>query len=224
MKGVLMDPCDRDYSCNLDANIFKGIFARNLRYLMDVTHNKTQLGIYKRFLKTNILSLEQNASCQPGQATKCHIVYLDGAPSYPATGPVYDSVWRGPFNQSRPIQQTSALDLLLAGVEADSGSWLSYTWGQAKHAGREAGNALYKGVKELACLQVRGCPGEYLGNQESCVQVECCSPSWRPANSSQLEQLLAGQLVGQHLAHQLVTGAVRGHLARHTHSKPLVMR
>ena len=44
--------------------------------------------------------------------------------------------------------------LLLAGVEADSGSWLSYTWGQAKHAGREAGNALYKGVKELACLQV----------------------------------------------------------------------
>ena len=45
--------------------------------------------------------------------------------------------------------------LLLAGVEADSGSWLSYTWGQAKHAGREAGNALYKGVKELACLQVR---------------------------------------------------------------------
>ena len=118
VKGVLMDPCDRDYSCNLDANIFKGIFARNLRYLMDVTHNKTQLGIYKRFLKTNILSLKQNASCQPGQATKCHIVYLDGPPSYPATGPVYDSVWRGPFNQSRPIQQTSALDLLLAGVEA----------------------------------------------------------------------------------------------------------
>ena len=45
--------------------------------------------------------------------------------------------------------------LLLAGVKADSGSWLSYTWGQAKHAGREAGIALYKGVKELACLQVR---------------------------------------------------------------------
>ena len=67
-------------------------------------------------------------------------------------------------------------------------------------------------------------PGEYLDNQESCFQVECCSPSWRPANSSQLEQLLARQLVGQHLAHQLVTGAVRGHLARHTHSKPLVMR
>ena len=119
---------------------------------------------------------------------------------------------------------TCSLLLLLAGVEADSGSWLSYTWGQAKHAGREAGNALYKGVKELACLQVGMSPAEYPRNQESCVQVECCSPSWRPANSSQLEQLLAGQLVGQHLAHQLVTGAVRGHLARHTHSKPLVMR
>ena len=60
--------------------------------------------------------------------------------------------------------------LLLAGVEADSGSWLSYTWGQAKHAGREAGNALYKGVKELACLQVRLYPGEYPRNQESCVR------------------------------------------------------
>ena len=59
--------------------------------------------------------------------------------------------------------------LLLAGVEADSGSWLSYTWGQAKHAGREAGNALYKGVKELACLQVRLYPGEYPRNQEFCI-------------------------------------------------------
>ena len=32
-------------------------------------------------------------------------------------GPVFDTVWTGPFNESRPIQQTSALDLLLAGVE-----------------------------------------------------------------------------------------------------------
>ena len=63
-----------------------------------------------------------------------------------------------------------------------------------------------------------------ISEKSGVLQVECCSPSWRPANSSQLEQLLARQLVGQHLAHQLVTGAVRGHLARHTHSKPLVMR
>ena len=35
-------------------------------------------------------------------------------------GPVYDSVWTGPFNESRPIQQTSALDLLVAGSEVMS--------------------------------------------------------------------------------------------------------
>ena len=30
-EGVLMEPCDQDQSCNLDAQIFKGIFVRNLR-------------------------------------------------------------------------------------------------------------------------------------------------------------------------------------------------
>ena len=33
------------------------------------------------------------------------------------SGPVFDTVWTGPFNESRPIQQTSAFDLFLAGVE-----------------------------------------------------------------------------------------------------------
>ena len=34
-----------------------------------------------------------------------------------ATGPVFDSWWLGPYRESRPIQQTAALDLLLAVVE-----------------------------------------------------------------------------------------------------------
>ena len=34
-----------------------------------------------------------------------------------ATGPVFDSWWLGPYRESRPIQQTAALDLLLADVE-----------------------------------------------------------------------------------------------------------
>ena len=117
VSGVLMEPCDHDYSCNLDQNIFKGIFVRNLRYLIDVTSSREQREVYWRFLRHNIASLQKHSSCQPGRARSCHIVYLDGPPSYPATGPVYDSVWRGPFNQSRPIQQSSALDLLVAGVE-----------------------------------------------------------------------------------------------------------
>ncbi len=39
----------------------------------------------------------------------------DGPPAYEAKGPVFDAVWMGPFRQARPIQQTSALDLFLAG-------------------------------------------------------------------------------------------------------------
>ena len=136
-----MEPCDTDRSCNLDANIFKGIFVRNLRYLLDVTEDRERVKLYRRFLETNIASLRHNASChpQPHRNITCHIVYLDGAPSYPATGtdlrmlplqansvgddnssvsgPIFDAVWTGPFQESRPIQQTSALDLLVAGSE-----------------------------------------------------------------------------------------------------------
>jgi len=118
-SGVLMEPCDFNRSCDLDANIFKGIFAKNLRYLIDKTQNRTRVKFYRKFLMTNINSLRHNASCTPSVHNNhtCHIVYLDGAPSYPASGPVFDTVWLGPFNESRPIQQTSALDLLVAGSE-----------------------------------------------------------------------------------------------------------
>ena len=83
-----MEPCDTDRSCNLDASIFKGIFVRNLRYLLDVTEDRARVKLYRRFLATNIASLRHNASCepQPHRNHTCHIVYLDGAPSYPATG------------------------------------------------------------------------------------------------------------------------------------------
>ena len=30
-------------------------------------------------------------------------------------------------------------------VDADAGSWLSWSWSQAQYAGKEAGSALYKG-------------------------------------------------------------------------------
>ena len=96
-----MEPCDTNRSCNLDASIFKGIFVRNLRYLLDVTKEKSRVKLYRRFLDTNIASLRHNASCQPHHNHTCHIVYLDGAPSYPATGPIFDTVWTGPFKARR---------------------------------------------------------------------------------------------------------------------------
>ena len=63
--GVLMEPCDANRSCNLDASIFKGIFVRNLRYLLDVTKERSRVKLYRRFLNTNIASLRHNASCEP---------------------------------------------------------------------------------------------------------------------------------------------------------------
>ena len=42
----------------------------------------------------------------------------------------------------------------LRGAEGDTSSWLNWSWSQAKTVSKDAGNALYKGVRELACLKV----------------------------------------------------------------------
>jgi len=120
--GVLVEHCDLDQSCNLDQQIFKGIFVRNLRYLIDKLgeEKEEKKKGYRNFLKRNAASLRKNAMCSPtisNTSNSCHIVYMDGSPSYPASGPVFDSWWLGPYRESRPIQQTAALDLLLAVVE-----------------------------------------------------------------------------------------------------------
>ena len=49
---------------------------------------RTRVKFYRKFLMTNINSLRHNASCTPSVHNNrtCHIVYLDGAPSYPASG------------------------------------------------------------------------------------------------------------------------------------------
>jgi hypothetical protein len=70
----------------------------------------------------------------------------------------------------------------------------------------QASSALYAGMKDLACLK-----------------MECCSASWRPANYSRLEQLLGDNLVGQHIAQDMIVRAVRGHQRNRAPSKPLVL-
>ena len=42
----------------------------------------------------------------------------------------------------------------LTGAEGDASSWLNWSLSQAKTVSTDAGNALYKGVRELACLKV----------------------------------------------------------------------
>jgi len=91
-------------------------------------------------------------------------------------------------------------------VECDVGSWFADTWSQAGQASKQASSALYKGMKDLACLK-----------------MECCSSNWRPANYSRLEQLLVDNLVGQHIAQDMILRAVRGHQRNKSPSKPLVL-
>jgi predicted alpha-1,6-mannanase (GH76 family) len=79
--GVLMEPCDWDASCDLDANIFKGIFMKNLRYLLDVDPRAAAAPAYRAFVATNIAAVKANAMCEPDSreratTTGCHIVYL----------------------------------------------------------------------------------------------------------------------------------------------------
>lgn len=57
----------------------------------------------------------------------------------------------------------------------------------------------------------------------ACLKMECCSANWRPANYSRLEQLLVDNLVGQHIAQDMIVRAVRGHQRNKTPSKPLVL-
>ena len=88
---VLTEKCDTDRSCNLDQDIFKGIFMKNLRYLMQFDAKSEQIPVYKKFVSINIASLKSKSSCMPAEK-QCHIVYLVGPPVYDATGPVYDRV------------------------------------------------------------------------------------------------------------------------------------
>ena len=43
---------------------------------------------------------------------------------------------------------------ILTGAEGDTSAWLNWSWSKAKTVSKETGNALYKGVRELACLKV----------------------------------------------------------------------
>ena len=47
------------------------------------------------------------------------------------------------------------------------GSWLSWSLEQAGQVSREAGSALYRGVKDLACLK-----------------LECCNQDWSKSHLS----------------------------------------
>jgi len=57
----------------------------------------------------------------------------------------------------------------------------------------------------------------------ACLQVECCSSAWRPADYDKLQSLLSDNLVGQHIAQDMIVRALRGHARNKSPSKPLVL-
>ena len=105
------------------------------------------------------------------------------------------------------------------------GSLLSWSLEQAGKVSREAGSALYRGVKDLACLKLECCNQDWSKSH--------LSPSYHPAppniapagpaNFSLLASQLESHLVGQHLARELVVRAVRGHHNNNKPTKPLVL-
>lgn len=71
--------------------LISGIFMKNLRYLLDYDPSSSNAIHYRNFIKKNIDSLIKNNMCDPQNfdleaGNPCHIVYMDGPPSYNETG------------------------------------------------------------------------------------------------------------------------------------------
>lgn len=114
-SGILQEWCEPD--CNDDQKMFKGIFVRNLRYLMDVLDDPKQRQEYQDYLDHNILANIENNMCDKIPMTKCNITYLDGPPFFNRSGPVFSPDWSGPFTVGAPMQQTAVLDLLVSAIK-----------------------------------------------------------------------------------------------------------
>ena len=60
-----------------------------------------------------------------------------------------------------PVLLPVLLTLLTSSSAEPGGSWLSWSLEQAGQVSRDAGSALYRGVKDLAC-----------------TKMECCNQDW----------------------------------------------
>jgi mannan endo-1,6-alpha-mannosidase len=117
--GTFITACDLNSNitgCDDDSKVFKGLFVRNLRYLMDAS-NSTIRSKYALWLRQNMESVINYDICEiHSPISKCHVIYQDGPPSNPKTGPVFGQKWHGPFSYADPMQQASVLDLFVANI------------------------------------------------------------------------------------------------------------
>lgn len=113
-NGILVEYCEPN--CDKDALMFKGIFVRNLRYLMDVLNDKAKRAYFQSWIDLQVESNLLNNMCDLVPITKCNISFQDGPPYYNISGPVFSYDWRGPFKYGAPMQQSSTLDLLISAI------------------------------------------------------------------------------------------------------------
>jgi len=126
-NGVLVEYCHPD--CDEDALMYKGLFARNLRYLTDAMKDPSKLEFLRGWLDIQVESNIKNNICDEQHLSKCNVTFKDGPPYYNSSGPVFSPDWRGPFTFGSPIPQTSVLDLLVAAIKPGTrctGSFCNY--------------------------------------------------------------------------------------------------
>ena len=115
VTGILTEWCSPN--CNDDQKMFKGIFVRNIRYLMDELKDDKQRKEYQDYLDFNIKANVELNMCDKYPIHKCNITFKDGPPYYNISGPLFAPNWNGPFTIGAPMQQTAVLDLLIAAIK-----------------------------------------------------------------------------------------------------------
>ena len=118
--GIFVEGC-APY-CDDDALMFKGIFARNIRFLLDelgesYSYEKDYL---RSWLSLQIQNNLEKNMCDIEPISKCNISFKDGPPFYNMSGPVFSYDWRGPFHYGAPMQQTGVLELFLAAMQPET--------------------------------------------------------------------------------------------------------
>ena len=116
--GILIEFCDP--YCDDDAIMFKGIFVRNVRYLIDELHDPYQQNYFRTWLNLQVQHNLEHNICDASPISKCNITFKDGPPYYNKSGPVFSYDWRGPFRAGAPMQQSSVLDLFIAAIGPDT--------------------------------------------------------------------------------------------------------
>lgn len=113
--GILIEPCEPN--CDDDALMYKGLFVRNLRYLIDVLTDSEKKEYLIGWINIQVESNLKYNMCFKQPISECNITFKDGPPYFNKSGPVFSQDWRGPFTVGNPMQQTSVLDLLISAIK-----------------------------------------------------------------------------------------------------------